>query len=137
MGMASPAPSTGSTQGETRFVPQSDDEETLWKVIEITAERPKFYKVRWDGLNPETGKPWPQSWVPKSDCTDDLRKWWKKKREEEAKKTGKGVLAIRIELEGVTEFESSLNSFRKIIPIDKLEIIYAIYIVRQKTFYSC
>jgi len=90
MGMASPAPSTGSTQGETRFVPQSDDEETLWKVIEITAERPKFYKVRWDGLNPETGKPWPQSWVPKSDCTDDLRKWWKKKREEEAKKTGKG-----------------------------------------------
>lgn len=101
-GMASPAPSTSSTH-ESQFIPQSDDDETLWRVIEITAERPKQFKVRWDGLNPENGKPWAQSWVPKSDCTDDLRKEWKKKvkkREELTKKTGKGALAIHIEIEG-------------------------------------
>jgi hypothetical protein len=138
--MASPAPSTSSTQGETQFIPQSDDEETLWKVIEITAERPKQYKVRWDGLNPENGRPWAQSWVPKGDCTDDLRKEWKKKgkkREEEAKKAGKGVLAISIEL----ELNSNIFSiFRKIIAIDKLEIIYPIYIDRYwrpKTLCNC
>jgi hypothetical protein len=89
-GMASPAPSTDSTQDGTQFIPQSDDEETLWKVIEITAERPKQYKVKWEGINPDTGKPWAQSWVPKSDCTDDLRKVWKMKLND-TKKGGKGM----------------------------------------------
>jgi|SRR5882762_816378 hypothetical protein len=96
--MASPVPSTPSTQDETQFIPQSDDEETLWKVIEITAERPKQYKVKWDGLNPATGRPWAQSWVPKGDCTDDLRRAWKKKLKnmEVAKKAGNGTPFTRI-----------------------------------------
>ena len=96
--MASPAPSTHSTQSETQFIPQSDDEETLWTVIEITAERPKHYKVRWDGLDPDTGRPWVQSWVPKGDCTDDLRKVWKKKvkSKEAPKKVGKGAFVVWI-----------------------------------------
>jgi hypothetical protein len=105
--MASPAPSTDSTQGETQFIPQSDDEQTLWRVVEITAERPKHYKVKWDGLNPDTGRPWAQSWVPKGDCTDDLRKEWKKKllRKEEAKKAGKRTSVMEIHLNGNVEVE--------------------------------
>jgi hypothetical protein len=104
--MASPVPSTDSTQGETQFIPQSDDEETLWKVVEITAERPKQYKVKWDGLNPDTGRPWAQSWVPKGDCTDDLRKEWKKKlkRKEEAKKAGKGTSVTQVDV-GMTRLK--------------------------------
>lgn len=91
--MASPAPSTDSTQEERQFVPQSDDEETLWEVIEITAERPKQYKVKWKGIDPDTGRPWAQSWVPKTDCTDDLRRVWKKKlkiKQETTNGKGKG-----------------------------------------------
>ena len=63
---------------ETQFVPREDDEEILWKVIEITSEKGDLYKVRWEGNDPETGKPWPQSWVPKHDCTNDLVRAWKR-----------------------------------------------------------
>ncbi|KAF5310225.1 hypothetical protein D9619_010251 [Psilocybe cf. subviscida] len=63
-----------------RFVPQEDDEETLWEVVEITGERARQYKVRWKGVDPKTNKPWDQSWVPKHDCTDDLVMEWKKKQ---------------------------------------------------------
>jgi hypothetical protein len=62
---------------ETQFVPQEDDDETLWEVIEITAEKAKEYKVRWKGVDPKTRRPWPQSWVAKHDCTDDLVRDWK------------------------------------------------------------
>ncbi|KDQ55532.1 hypothetical protein JAAARDRAFT_37546 [Jaapia argillacea MUCL 33604] len=65
---------------QTQFVPQEDDEETLWEVEEITAEKPTQYKVKWAGLDPATGKRWPQSWVPKHDCTNILVEEWKKKK---------------------------------------------------------
>jgi hypothetical protein len=68
------------SQPETQFVPQEDDMEILWEVIEITAEKGKKYRVRWAGNDPKTRKPWPQSWVPKHDCTDDLVLAWKRKR---------------------------------------------------------
>jgi hypothetical protein len=77
---------------QTQFVPQEGDEDVLWKVIEITAENKKSYKVRWDGVDPKTNKPWAQSWVPKHDCTNDLVAEWKlskakkKKREAERKR---------------------------------------------------
>ncbi|GLB40913.1 hypothetical protein LshimejAT787_0901280 [Lyophyllum shimeji] len=71
---------------QSQFVPQENDEEVLWEVIEITAEKPKFYKVRWAGVDPKTGKPWPQSWVEKRDCTDDLVLEWKRKQALKKKK---------------------------------------------------
>jgi hypothetical protein len=83
---------------QTQFVPQEGDEEKLWKVIEITAETKKNYKVRWEGIDPATNKPWAQSWVPKHDCTDDLVLAWKlskarKKSEAQRKKGVHGVLS--------------------------------------------
>ena len=51
----------------------------LYKIIEITGERPGEYKVHWNGMDPETMRPWPQSWVAKSDCTDDLVLEWERK----------------------------------------------------------
>ena len=68
------------SDAETQFIPQEDDDQTLWEVIEITAEKGKAYKVRWKGVNPNTQKPWPQSWVAKHDCTDDLVRHWKLKK---------------------------------------------------------
>lgn len=93
MDMASPAP---STEEGTQFIPLSDDEETLWTVIEITAERPRHYKVRWEGNDPATERPWAQSWVPKTDCTDDLRAVWKKKKALKKERKGKGMSRITI-----------------------------------------
>lgn len=66
-----------------QFVPRDDDNENLWEVVEIVAEKGKKYRVRWAGLNPKTQRPWPLDWVPKCDCTPDLVKAWK---EQKAKK---------------------------------------------------
>jgi hypothetical protein len=65
------------SSSETQFIPQEGDEETLWKVIEIIDEKKKAYLVKWEGVDPETNKPWDPSWVPKHDCTDDLVAAWK------------------------------------------------------------
>ena len=65
---------------ETQFVPQEDDEEVLWEVVEIIAEKGRKYQVRWAGVDEKTGQPWDPSWVMKHDCTDDLVRAWKKKK---------------------------------------------------------
>ncbi|KZT18411.1 hypothetical protein NEOLEDRAFT_1143431 [Neolentinus lepideus HHB14362 ss-1] len=73
-------PSTQISDFETQFVSQEDDDKTLWEVIEITGEQGRRYRVKWAGINPETGQPWADSWVPKHDCTDDLVEEWKRKK---------------------------------------------------------
>jgi hypothetical protein len=70
---------------DTQFVFKEGDDEALWDVIEITAEKDRQYKVRWAGTDPATGKPWPQSWVAKHDCTDILVEQWKGRRAKERK----------------------------------------------------
>lgn len=84
------------SERESHFVPRSDDDEVLWTVQEITAERGKQYRVKWAGTDPATGKPWAQSWVAKHDCTDDLVVEWKakKKRLAEGKKRGAWCLVF-------------------------------------------
>ncbi|KIJ49276.1 hypothetical protein M422DRAFT_161518 [Sphaerobolus stellatus SS14] len=62
---------------ETQFLPHSDDEDNLWEVVEILKESRERYYVKWGGVDPKTNKPWPDSWVPKEDCTDDLIREWK------------------------------------------------------------
>ncbi|OSX67279.1 hypothetical protein POSPLADRAFT_1176054 [Postia placenta MAD-698-R-SB12] len=69
----------------TQFIPQDDDEETLWDVIEILAERGSRYQVKWAGNDPATTKPWAPSWVPKHDCTDQLIHDWKVKQAKKKK----------------------------------------------------
>lgn len=75
------------SDSETQFIPREDDDETLWEVLEITAEKGKCYRVRWKGVDPATNKPWAQSWVPKHDCTDDLVRDWKLRQARKKKGT--------------------------------------------------
>ncbi|KAJ3484727.1 hypothetical protein NLJ89_g11960 [Agrocybe chaxingu] len=73
-----------------KFIPQEDDDETLWEVTEILDEKRTQYKVRWKGNDPKTMKPWKPSWVAKHDCTDDLvREWKRKKQEKQQRKSAK------------------------------------------------
>ena len=62
-------------ESQVKFSPRDEDEDELWEVVEILAARKMNSKegfiVRWAGLNPDTGKPWEDSWVPREDCTDD------------------------------------------------------------------
>lgn len=81
--MASDNESTGGgeiSEFETQFVARSNDDEALWEVQEITAERGRKYRVKWAGVDPATGKPWPQDWVDRHDCTDQLVAEWKAKK---------------------------------------------------------
>lgn len=71
---------TDTSEFETQFVPRSNDEEVLYEVEQITAEKRHMYRVKWAGLDPTTQKPWPQSWVDKHDCTDALVAEWKAKK---------------------------------------------------------
>ncbi|KZT09582.1 uncharacterized protein LAESUDRAFT_511729 [Laetiporus sulphureus 93-53] len=76
-------------QYETQFIPQENDDEQLYDAIEILAERGNQYKVRWDGVDPQTGKPWAPSWVGKHDCTDNLIYEWKVKQARKKKRAEK------------------------------------------------
>ena len=81
-------------QEETQFEPhESDNSETFWDVKCILNEKPGFYFVNWDGIDPATGNPWPPSWVAKTDCTDDLIQEWKgaKRRKKEETKAAKSA----------------------------------------------
>ncbi|OJA10259.1 hypothetical protein AZE42_08918, partial [Rhizopogon vesiculosus] len=84
------SPTGELSEFETQFVPQSNDDDVLWEVVEIVAERGKKYRVRWAGNDPKTGKSWPLDWVPKRDCTDHLVEEWKRKKAEKrrSKKAG-------------------------------------------------
>jgi len=102
-------------QEETQFEPhESDNSETFWDVKRILNEKPGFYFVDWDGIDPATGEPWPPSWVAKTDCTDDLIREWKaakRKKKEEAKaaKSAKSsTYTLHLSSEGV---HIALSSF--------------------------
>ncbi|KAJ1306539.1 hypothetical protein OPQ81_007540 [Rhizoctonia solani] len=62
---------------ETQFESHSDDEENLYSVERILAEKGGKYLVQWEGIDPTTGEKWAPDWVPKTDCTDDLIADWK------------------------------------------------------------
>lgn len=78
------------SESEPQFIPQEDDEETLWQVIEIIAEKGNKYKVRWAGVDPKTGKAWDPDWVTKPNVTSDLVKEWKLKKAKKKKSKGSG-----------------------------------------------
>jgi hypothetical protein len=76
---------------ETPFIPHPNDNLALREVKEITTDTPNKYKVTWDGIDPDTRKPWEPSWVSKSDCTDHVvAQWEAKKVKVKSKNVGSG-----------------------------------------------
>ncbi|KAI0049327.1 hypothetical protein FA95DRAFT_891089 [Auriscalpium vulgare] len=88
---------------QVKFEPGSSDGEQLWEAIEIVKEDPKRgFLVRWAGNDPNTGKPWPNSWSLREDCTDDLVQEWREKQ-----RAAKGAY---LSCETVRSSEYSLSS---------------------------
>ncbi|KAJ3983453.1 hypothetical protein F5890DRAFT_192885 [Lentinula detonsa] len=65
------------SEAETQFIDLPDDDVNLWDAVEIVGESATQFKIKWDGMNPATGKPWPDSWVQKHDATPDLVQGWR------------------------------------------------------------
>ena len=61
----------------------------LWPVIEILAEKNNQYRVRWEGTNPDTLKPWAPSWIPKKDASAALVDDWKERKARKAQRKRK------------------------------------------------
>ncbi|KAH0825662.1 hypothetical protein J3R83DRAFT_5786 [Lanmaoa asiatica] len=81
----------GGIPSESRFIPRPDDDAMLREAKEITAETTNKCKVAWDGIDPDTGKPWEPSWVSKSDCTNEaVAQWEAKKGKVKSKNAGSG-----------------------------------------------
>lgn len=78
----------GDASQGSQFVPQSNDEEELWSIDGILGEKHGKYKVKWSGLDPDTGKPWANTWVPKCDVTQDVVLEWKAKQAAKLKRQG-------------------------------------------------
>ena len=73
---------------DTHFQERDGDEDNLWEVEAIVAERGRRYQVRWAGVD-DKGAPWPLDWVPKEDCTDPLVRKWKKTKARKRKRDEK------------------------------------------------
>ncbi|KAL5507070.1 hypothetical protein ACEPAH_6526 [Sanghuangporus vaninii] len=79
------------TQG---FEPRESDAEQLWDVIAIRAERNGSYLIQWAGAD-ENGNPWPDSWVPREDVTNDLVTAWKKEKAARERERGRKLAEKR------------------------------------------
>ncbi|KAK6514062.1 hypothetical protein TWF506_008489 [Arthrobotrys conoides] len=73
------------TEKESPAATQSSEGDGLWwEVKRITAERrknkKKEYRVEWEGVNKETGEPWPQEWKPCHWVTSALVEDWEARK---------------------------------------------------------
>ena len=66
-------------------------EDGYWPALEILNERKYDYLVNWDGVDPETGRPWTPSWTRKSEVTEDLIEAWEAKKLAKKKNNRPGV----------------------------------------------
>ena len=83
-----------ATQG---FVPHESDTEQLWNVVAILKERGngEMFLVQWEGAD-EEGNPWPNSWVPRADITNDLVEAWNRKQAEMKKEKARQASERRV-----------------------------------------
>lgn len=54
----------------------SDQQTTMWKMKEMIQETAHKYKIEWEGIDPNTGQPWPQTWEPKLNANDSAIDDW-------------------------------------------------------------
>ena len=61
---------------QQHFQGEPKAQKVLWTVQTITEKKEGMYKVRWNGINPETGEEWPQEWISHRDCPEALVDDW-------------------------------------------------------------
>ena len=77
--------------GEEQVEGSEPGDDGYWPALEILKERKHDYLVNWDGVDPETGKPWTPSWTRKVEVTEDLIEVWEAKKALKKKKSRRGV----------------------------------------------
>lgn len=68
-----------SKKSSTRKTGKSKGRPRGWRVIKILDEHQEtgMFLVHWDGINPGTGRPWHDSWIPRENFfTNKLLKEW-------------------------------------------------------------
>jgi len=78
--------------GEEQVEEPEPGEDGYWPALEILNETKYDYLVKWDGVDPETGRAWEPSWTRKSEVTDDLIEAWEAKEAAKVKKGRGGIL---------------------------------------------
>ena len=88
-------PAGSDSEFETQgFEPRESDSEQLWDVIAIRGERNGMYLIQLEGAD-DDGNPWPDSWVPRADVTNDLVEAWKKEKAMKRRERGRKVAETR------------------------------------------
>lgn len=76
---------------ENKSGEEDQPESEEWPALEILAEDRYNYRIRWAGINPDTGREWEPSWHPKKDATQALvEDWVRRKRQRTEASTPKG-----------------------------------------------
>lgn len=74
----------GSDTESPQPTQSSEGDGVWWEVRRITAERrrkgKREYRVEWEGINKETGEPWPQEWKPYHWVTSALAEEWEERK---------------------------------------------------------
>lgn len=68
--------SNSQTVSSYNEVQNSDDDDDEWDAVAIVGERRTQYSIKWAGIDPKTGKGWPDSWEPKGNATGALLDEW-------------------------------------------------------------
>ncbi|KAI9722949.1 MAG: hypothetical protein M1812_001398 [Candelaria pacifica] len=81
-------PSTSGQQNDSLSA-----DEFSWALRDIIDENRTYYKIDWEGIDPETGRRYEPSWEPKGNANRDaIEDWEEKKREKAAHNAAEGRL---------------------------------------------
>jgi hypothetical protein len=59
-----------------------------WAARQILKEKNGYYYIAWDGIDPNTSKPWKPTWEPKSCANEALVMDWRKRKESSRARRG-------------------------------------------------
>ncbi|KAG8992881.1 DNA polymerase epsilon catalytic subunit, partial [Tulasnella sp. 427] len=62
------------------------DSDGYWPIERIIQEKGKKFLVKWKGVDKASGKPWPNDWVNKTDCSESLIQGWEKEKADKKRK---------------------------------------------------
>ncbi|KAF8540320.1 hypothetical protein BDD12DRAFT_880582 [Trichophaea hybrida] len=99
--------------GDNDLVSTQSSQGDWYEIESIIGEKATRYRVRWKGLNPQTGLPWKPEWVKKDLVTGEAKREWedkkkaqkdrRKKKRKRQRETNSHVIEDEEEKEGLTD----------------------------------